>query len=198
MCPQARQEEITRLLHSAADGDQEAFDRVFDVVYEELRRLARQVRRGRASETLNTTALVHEAYLRLLPSRALGWESRGHFMGVAARAMRQVLVRAAERRTAAKRGGGAADLELKEAFQRPAGEHAGRVEPEQLLVLDEALDRLEGMSPRQARVVECRFFAGLSVEETADALDVSAPTVKRDWRAARAWLARELAPHDGG
>ena len=182
--------EVTRLLHSAADGDAAAFDKVFQLVYDELHRLAHALRRGRASETLNTTALVHEAYVRLIPSQKLEWAGRSHFLGVAARAMRQVMVRAAERRTAAKRGGGQAPMEFDEALHSD-GEGAP-VAPERVLVLDEALARLEALEPRQARVVECRFFAGLSVEETAQALEISEPTVKRDWRAARAWLAREM------
>jgi RNA polymerase sigma factor (TIGR02999 family) len=184
-------DDITRLLEAASAGEAEAFDRVFQLVYDELRRLARQVRRGRGSETLNTTALVHEAYLRLLPSRELGWEGRSHFLGVAARAMRQVLVRAAERRSSAKRGGGLSVLPLDDALQRPP-DGAG-VDPERVLALDGALRRLEVLSARQARVVECRYFAGLSVEETAAALGISEPTVKRDWSVARAWLARELS-----
>lgn len=190
MNTESQRDDITRLLRSATEGDERAFDRVFQIVYDELHGLAHHVRRGR-SATLNTTALVHEAYLRLLPSQDYPWEGRSHFMGVAARAMRQVLVRAAERKSTAKRGGGKADVSLDESHHKALG-GSGAVEPEQVLVLDEALDRLEAMNPRQARVVECRFFAGMSVEETAAALDISTPTVKRDWRAARAWLAREL------
>lgn len=190
MNTESQRDDITRLLRSATEGDERAFDRVFQIVYDELHGLAHHVRRGR-SATLNTTALVHEAYLRLLPSQDYRWEGRSHFMGVAARAMRQVLVRAAERKSTAKRGGGKADVSLDESHHKALG-GSGPVEPEQVLALDEALDRLEAMNPRQARVVECRFFAGLSVEETAAALDISTPTVKRDWRAARAWLAREL------
>ncbi len=182
--------EVTRLLHSAADGDEQAFDRVFQLVYDELHRLARIIRRGKASETLNTTALVHEAYVRLVPSQKLEWAGRGHFLAVAARAMRQVMVRAAERKTTAKRGGGEAPIAFEEELHGSSGD---QVSPERVLVLDEALARLEALEPRQARVVECRFFAGLSVEETAGALGISEPTVKRDWRAARAWLAREMA-----
>ena len=183
--------EVTRLLSAAGDGDAEAFRQVFDVVYDELHRLARQVRRGRASETMNTTALIHEAYLHLLPSRDLEWKNRGHFLAVAARAMRQVLVRAAEKRTAEKRGGGQVPVELNEAIHSDLDD-AIPVTPERIVALDEALHRLDEFAPRQARVVECRFFAGLSVEETAVALTISEPTVKRDWKAARAWLAREL------
>jgi RNA polymerase sigma factor (TIGR02999 family) len=190
---QTRDCEVSVLLASASAGEREAFDRVFKLVYDELRRLARQVRRGRASDTLSTTALVHEAYLRLLPSRGLAWEGRSHFMAVAARAMRQVLVRAAERHATAKRGGGQADLSLDESAHRPLQSDATMVDPTRLLALDSAVAQLEAFSPRQARVVECRFFAGLSVEETAQALAISEPTVKRDWSAARAWLAREVA-----
>lgn len=189
-----QREEITHLLESASGGDAEAFDRVFQVAYDELRRLARQVRRGRASETLNTTALVHEAYMRLLPSQGLAWEGRSHFMAVAARAMRQVLVRAAERRATAKRGGDKTHVPLADPLHRAEDGTPGRVEPERVLALDAALHELERLNVRQARVVECRFFAGLTVEETAGALDVSEPTVKRDWSAARAFLARELSP----
>ena len=185
--------DVTRLLNAAGDGDEDAFRRVFDVVYDELHRLAGQVRWGRASETLNTTALVHEAYLHLLPSQDLAWKNRGHFLAVAARAMRQVLVRAAEKRTAAKRGGGRVHAELDERIHTPADAEGMDATPERVVQLDDALRRLEEFAPRQARVVECRFFAGLSVEETAIALDVSEPTVKRDWRSARAWLAREVA-----
>jgi RNA polymerase sigma factor (TIGR02999 family) len=194
MEPATHPDEITRLLESAAAGDAGAFDEVFGVVYDELRRLARQVRRGRAPATLNTTALVHEAYLRLLPSHGLAWEGRAHFMAVAARAMRQVLVRAAERRAAAKRGGGRVPVSFDESLHQPSGADPGQgVEPERILALDSALTRLDQISARQARVVECRFFAGLSVAETALALQVSEPTVKRDWSAARAWLARSMA-----
>jgi RNA polymerase sigma factor (TIGR02999 family) len=189
---QTRDHEVSALLASASAGEREAFDRLFHLVYDELRRLARQVRRGRASDTLSTTALVHEAYLRLLPSRGLAWEGRSHFMAVAARAMRQVLVRAAERHATAKRGGGQVDLSLDESAHRPLQVDAAMVDPTRLLALDSAVSQLEAFSPRQARVVECRFFAGLSVEETAQALAISEPTVKRDWSAARAWLAREM------
>jgi RNA polymerase sigma factor (TIGR02999 family) len=186
-----RDEEVAALLERAAVGDRQSFDALFDILYNELRRLARQVRRGRASETLSTTVLVHEAYIRLLPSRGLAWSGRPHFMAVAARAMRQVLVRAAEQRTTAKRGGGHVPVELDESLHPGMGDRVA--DPERILALDAAVARLESFSPRQARVVEYRFFAGLSVEETARALEISEPTVKRDWRAARAWLAREMS-----
>jgi RNA polymerase sigma factor (TIGR02999 family) len=174
------------LVHAAGAGDREALDALFDRVYGELRRLAHRVRLGRAGETLCTTALVHEAYLKLLPSAHLEWRDRAHFLAVAARAMRQVLVNAAEQRLTEKRGGGEWAVTLDEGVQ------ASPIRAEELLALDGALDRLGALDERQARVVEHRFFAGLTAEETAAVLGVSVPTVHRDWRAARAWLAREL------
>ncbi len=174
------------LLQAVQAGEDGAFDHLFERVYEELRRLARQVRRGRADATLNTTALVHEAYIKLLPSQTLAWQDRAHFLRVAARAMRQVLVQAARHRMRQKRGGNALTVAFNEQL------HAATVQASELLSLDEALNRLEQLDARQARIVECRFFAGLTVEETAAVLDISTPTVKRDWRAARAWLARAL------
>lgn len=177
---------LTTLLDGVRAGRPEAFDRVFAQVYDELRRLAHAVRGGRAGATLDTTALVHEAYLKLAGSDALAAENRLHFMRIAARAMRQVLINAAERRAAAKRGGGQVDVTFEEQVRPGAVDAAG------LLALDEALTRLEALDPRQAQVVECRYFAGLTIRETAGALGVSVPTVNREWRMARAWLAREL------
>jgi len=142
------------------------------------------VRAGRAGATLSTTALVHEAYVKLRPARAGAWAGRAHFFGAAARAMRDVLVDAARRRAAEKRGGGAVLVTL--------GDAAEAVRPDELLALDEALVRLGALDVRQLRVVEYRFFAGLTAAETADALGVSTSTVEREWRGARAWLAREL------
>lgn len=184
--PPADGSETVALLAAAEAGDVAAFDRLFTRVYDELYALAHQVRRGRAGETLGTTALVHEAYLKLLPSRGGTWQDRGHFLAVAARAMRQVLVGAARARLAEKRGGadGAVSLD-------PEG-HPAPVRPEQLLALDEALGELAALDARQARVVEYRIFVGLTAEETAAVLGVSTPTVQRDWRAARAYLARAL------
>lgn len=185
--------EITRLLQAARDGDDEAMERLYSLLYDELKGLAHVVRRGGAPETLNTTALVHEAYVRLVPSRDIDWQDRRHFLRVAARAMRQVLVRAAERRSAEKRGGDRDPVTLDEELAEPAVQDgAGALRPETVLSLNRALEELATIDPRKADVVECRFFAGLGVEETADALDVSTATVKRDWRTARAWLARAL------
>jgi RNA polymerase sigma factor (TIGR02999 family) len=179
--------EVTQLLHEAQGGDRAAFDRLLALVYGELHRLARLVRRGRATDTLDTAALVHEAYLKLAPSAEAAIHDRVHFFRVAARAMRQVLVSEARRRLADKRGGGAAEVTFDD------GVFAARLDhPEELIALEEALAQLEALDERQARVVECRFFAGMTAEETARALGVSEPTVHRDWRAARAWLAARL------
>lgn len=178
---------VTALLEAARQGDGQAFDAVYQEVYDELRRLARVIRRGHAGATLNTTALVHEAYLRLVPARNLAWEDRMHFFRVAARAMRHALVEVARRQMADKRGGGAMTVFFDENV------HATPVRVEEVLALNDALAQLEALDPRQARIVECRFFAGLSVEETAEALGVGPATVKRDWRAARAWLVRALS-----
>jgi RNA polymerase sigma factor (TIGR02999 family) len=161
-------------------------DRLFSMAYEELRRMAAHVRRGDPSQTLNPTALVNEAYLKLARSPGLRVESPLHFKRIAARAMRQVLVEAARRRDTAKRGSGVAHVTLD---PRLDGEIEASAE---VIALDEALDDLEQAAPRQARVVELRFFGGLDVAETAEALAVSEATVSRDWRAARAWLSGEL------
>jgi RNA polymerase sigma factor (TIGR02999 family) len=177
---------VTALLHSARAGDEGALDRLFSCVYDELRRLAHRVRSSARGDTLNTTALVHEAYIKLVPSGELDWAGRGHFFGVAARAMRQVLVDAARKRRADKRGGGAVMLTLGDDAA------AAPMAVEQLIELDEALKRLAQLDERQVRVVEHRFFAGLTTAETAEVMGLSVPTVERDWRAARAWLALAL------
>jgi RNA polymerase sigma factor (TIGR02999 family) len=167
------------------------FDAIFTAAYDELRRLAAVVRRNGASETLSPTALVNEAYLKLAASPELADTTPLHFRRIAARAMRQVLVEAARRRTADKRGGGSEPLTLDEqlvATELAAGE---------LIALDAALDALAAVNARQARVVELRYFAGLEVLEVAEALGVSEATVNRDWRVARAWLAARLSEGDG-
>lgn len=162
-------------------------DELFSATYEELRRLAWSVRREDPGATITATALVHEAWLKLAASRALDPESRLHFKRIAARAMRQVLVEAARHRTAGKRGGG--DAVVVTLDDSLAG---GTGTADELLALDAALDALAVLEPRQAQMVECRFFGGLSVAETAELLGVSEATVLRDWRSSRAWLAREL------
>lgn len=180
--------EVTLLLRQWQGGDEAALDRLLPVVYDELRRRAhRHVRRERDGPTLCTTALVHEAFLALAADPPAALADRAHFYAVASRVMRRVLVWAARRRTAAKRGGGLPDLPLDPSVWLAAPRL------DEALAVDAALDRLERLDPRLCRVVECRHFGGLSVDETAAALGVSAATVKRDWQAARAWLRRELA-----
>jgi RNA polymerase sigma factor (TIGR02999 family) len=178
--------EITAILAALRGGDRDAFGAVFPLVYDELRQMARRRMRGeRPGHTLSPTALVHEAYLKLAGLERIEWRNRAQFFAVAAQAMRQVLVDHALRRKARKRGGGQVHVTLGEvAAQAP------RVE--EILSLDEALRRLESFDERRARVVVCRFFAGMEVDETAAALGVSEATVKRDWSFARAWLNREL------
>src|SRR5262245_31942823 len=164
----------------------QAVDDLYSATYEELRRLAARVRRGDPSETLNTTALVNEAYLKLAGSPGVKALSRLHFKRIAARAMRQLLVEAARRRNSAKRGGGQIAITLDESIA--ANMHVS----EDMLALDAAIEDLARLHPRQALMVEYRFFGGLDLNETVQALEVSESTVDRDWRAARAWLATEL------
>lgn len=180
--------EIAAFLEALAAGEDVPLGELFSAAYSRLHSLAHdQRRRWRGQETLSTTALVHEAYLKLSQQESPQWQSRGHFFRVAARAMRHILINYAERSRAAKRGGGSPHV----AAEEVPLVHESRIE--ELLALDEALTRLEDLSPRQAQVVECRFFAGLDVEETAEALTVSPATVMRDWRRGKAWLYRELA-----
>jgi RNA polymerase sigma factor (TIGR02999 family) len=183
-----RQETITEALSRLRAGEAGALDRLVPLIYDDLRRLARRQLAGRGPRrTLDTTGLVHEAYLKFAGLRGAQWRDRGHFFAVAARAMRHVLIDYARGRRRHKRGGGQPHVTLDET--RIAVEE----EAEHILALDEALTRLAGQEERLARVVECRFFAGLSEAETASALDVSERTVQRDWERARAWLKRELA-----
>jgi RNA polymerase sigma factor (TIGR02999 family) len=179
---------ITHLLKEWNAGDTQALDRLTPLVYEELRhQAARYLRRERPGHTLQTTALIHEAYLRLVDAKDVDWQSRAHFFAIAANLMRRVLVDHARRRDADKRAGSQIRLPLDEAFG-----FVNEIDVD-LLAIDEALDRLETLDSQQARVVELRFFSGLTVEETATALGVSPKTVKRDWSVARAWLRREIA-----
>lgn len=185
------QGDVTRLLRVASEGDAEALRKVLGMLYERLRLIAhRQLGREAEGHTLETDGLVHEAYLRLEGLDRIRWRDRQHLLSMAARAMRRVLIDYAEQRRAEKRGGGAVPVALDDAAGAVAcvDRHA-----DELHALDEALARLAALSPRQSGVVECRFFAGLSVEETAEALALSPATVKRDWVAARAWLNRELS-----
>jgi RNA polymerase sigma factor (TIGR02999 family) len=180
------QGEVTRLLQAAVGGDQDALDRLVPLVYEDLRRLAhRQLGREGGGHTLQTTGLVHEAYLKLAGGSGGGAVNRAHFLAIAARAMRQVLVDYARRRKAEKRGGGMVYVTLND------GEQGLDVSSDDLLALDEVLDQLE---PRQKQVVELRYFGGLEEKDIAETLNVSERTVRRDWVKARAWLYRALYP----
>jgi RNA polymerase sigma factor (TIGR02999 family) len=183
--------DLTALLVDLRAGDPRAVDAILPHVYAELQELAhRQLRAERSDHTLNTTALVHEAYLRLVRQDRVDWQGRAHFLGVAALAMRRILVTYAKARRAEKRGGGVAAGTLDDALV------GADDRPDDLLALDEALDRLAERSERQARVVEMHVFGGLTHEETAAALGVSEPTVRRDWRMARAWLSHALRADD--
>ncbi len=190
----ANQPDVTRLLGAIRAGDPASFEALFRVVYDELHRRAHfELRDGPSAPTLSTTALVHEAYLKLTGTSDPDWENRRHFFRVAARAMRQIVVDAARRRMADKRGGGEAALDL------DALEVGVESRADEFVALEEALSRLEDMNPRLGQVVELRFFAGLSVEETAEAMETSERTVKRDWRLARAFLHGALtADGEGG
>lgn len=190
--------EITHLLKAWAGGDRGALDRLTPVVYQRLRRqAAHYLRRERQGQTLQPTALVHEAFVRLLDGAEVDWRDRGHFYAVAANVMRRVLVDVARARIAKKRRGGAERADHSTAFdldRLPAG---GSDPAQTLCELDDALTTLARLDPRRAQVVELRFFGGLTVEETAQALGTSPQTVMRDWKVARAWLARELSGSDG-
>jgi RNA polymerase sigma factor (TIGR02999 family) len=188
---------VQRLLEKLRAGDRRAFDDLFPLVYEELRRAAgRQRRRWDGDDSLNTTALVHEAYLRLAGTASMGWRNQPHFLAVASKAMRQILIDNAKRRRAAKRGGGLRRVPIEEIETAlKSGGDASEAGADALVALEDALIRLEAHDARQSRIVECRFFGGMAIEETATALGVSPATVKRGWAMAQAWLYRELATH---
>jgi RNA polymerase sigma factor (TIGR02999 family) len=186
---QAKQD-ITEILREWSSGNQEALDKLMPLVYDELHRQAAQyLRRERPDHTLQTTALIHEAYLKLIDQRDVDWESRTHFFAIAAQAMRRILVDYAKTRNREKRGGAAKTLPLEEAFEVQAKEEKSV----DLIALDEALTKLAEIDEQQARVVELRYFADLSLEETAKALKISRATAARDWSVAKAWLLRELS-----
>jgi RNA polymerase sigma factor (TIGR02999 family) len=180
--------EVSLLLQGWRNGDRNALDALLPLVYKELRRLAHfQLRKERPDHTLQSAALVHEAYLRLVGLNPPQWESRTHFFAIAAQLMRQILVDYARRHRAAKRGGGAGNLSLDEVPM------LSRQKDVDVLSLDEALKALAKIDPRQSRVVELRFFAGLSLAEISEVLEIAPATVQRDWTAARAWLHREIS-----
>jgi RNA polymerase sigma factor (TIGR02999 family) len=183
--------DVTALLDDWSRGDRRALDRLLPLVYAELRRVAtRQLRRERNGHTLQPTALVHEAYLRLVEQRNVEWQNRAHFYGVAAQVMRRILVDHARRQTARKRGDGAQRVPIEDIAETVAAEVP-------VLVLDQALGRLEQLDPGLAHIVELRAFGGLTIDEVAHVLNVSVSTAKRDWRTAKAWLRNELVPGSG-
>ena len=182
---------VTRLLLEWRDGDAQALDELAPIVYDELRRLARRyMRRERAGHTLQTTALVHEAYLRLV-GEDVAWEGRDHFFAIAATVMRRILVEFARRRQAEKRGGGVEDVPLHEVDRSPTPATASGPDAE-LLALDVALEQLASIDERKSRIVELRFFGGMTIDETACVLGVSHATVERDFKMAKAWLSSTM------
>lgn len=179
--------EVTRLLDDVREGDREAFDRLFPLVYRELRRIAAgRLAGARRDHTLAPTAVVHEAYLKMVDQKGVPWQSRAHFFAIAARAMRQILIDHARRKQAIKRGG---DLHPTTLTRKPLGLE---IPIDEMLALDEALDRLEELDPRLRQVVEMRFFGGLEEKEVAEVLGLTTRTIQRDWTKARAWLYKEL------
>lgn len=182
-----RAEDLTGLLIEWREGDESALEKLTPLVYDELRRIAhRYMQRERNGHTLQTTALVNEAYLRLAGQQKIQWQSRAHFFAVSAQVMRHILIDHARRRHYAKRGGEASQVQLEDTAAMSQQRAA------ELVALDDALDELAKLDPRKARVVELRYFGGLSLEETAEVLEISVMTVRRDWRAAKAWLFRAV------
>lgn len=187
---EAQTHDLTQLLIEWSNGDQTALDKLVPVVEQELRHLAHHyMRRERAGHTLQTTALVNEAFVRMVNRKGVHWQNRAHFFGIAAQLMRTILVDHARSHASAKRGGGADKLELNEAVV------ISQDKASEVIALDEALKQLELIDPQQSRIVELRFFGGLTVEEAAEVLHVSPATIKREWSTAKAWLFRELAKH---
>jgi RNA polymerase sigma factor (TIGR02999 family) len=179
---------VTELLIGWGNGDKEALDQLLPLVYDELRRqAARYLRRERVGHTLQTTALIHEAYLRLVDQKNVHWQNRAHFFGIAAQLMRRILVDHARTKKRNKRGGSDIRVSLADA------KVTAKVQDLDVVALDEALDRLAEIDEQQSKIVELRFFSGLTVEETAEVLAISPATVKRDWSVAKAWLHREIS-----
>jgi RNA polymerase sigma factor (TIGR02999 family) len=184
--------DVTTLLLDWGKGDADALNHLTPLVYGELRRIAgHHLRRERPDHTLQSTALVHEVYLKLIDQQRVQWQDRDHFFAVASQMIRRILISHARAHKAAKRGAGATKLLFDEAIGLPGGESAD------LLALDDALESLSQVDPQQGRIVELRFFGGLSIEATAKILEISPATVKRDWNVAKAWLYRELARSTG-
>jgi RNA polymerase sigma factor (TIGR02999 family) len=187
LMPQSPQN-VTQLLVGWSNGDKEALDKLVPLVYDELRKqAARYLRRERVGHTLQTTALIHEAYIRLVDQKNVRWQNRAHFFGIAAQLMRRILVDHARSKGRAKRGGSNIRVSLSQAELKSAGQNLD------IVAIDEALERLAKIDEQQSKIVELRFFSGLTVEETAAVLSISPATVKRDWSVARAWLHREIS-----
>ena len=183
-------DDVTRLLQEWRSGSPEALDRLIPLVYAELRTMAaRYIARERPDHTLQTTGLVHEAYVKLVDQREVQWQNRAHFFGIAAKLMRRILVDDARHRLRSKRGGGAAPLQIDD---MPIAAPAPGLDAIDAVALDRALQELEQLDPDQARIVELRFFGGLTLEETAAVLEISPATVKREWAVAKGWLYRAL------
>jgi RNA polymerase sigma factor (TIGR02999 family) len=187
-CCMTEKSDVTRLLNKAQNGDKESLDKLLPLIYDELRRVAaNQLRAERENHTLQATALVHEAYLRLLEQQEVDWQNRAHFFSIAAEMMRRILVNYAIQRNAKKRGDGVTRISLDDAISFSNGES-----DLDLVSLDAALKRLSEFDATQARIVELRFFGGLTIEEVAEVLDISESTVKREWKMAKAWLKTQL------
>ncbi len=198
------QQPVTQLLAQWRDGDERAFAQLSGIMYEELRQLAQShLRRERSNHTIQSTALVNEAFVRLVSQQSVDWQSRAHFIGLASKLMRRVLVDYARARLANKRGGGVGVLSLDEMAEPSEADAAPNTTPtalqhldshtqDEVSAIDQALLRLEKIDPRQSQIVEMRYFGGLTVEQTAEAIGISEATVKREWTLARAWLRREL------
>jgi RNA polymerase sigma factor (TIGR02999 family) len=188
-----RRESVAKLLGELRDGRREAFEELFPLVYHELRELAHRHRQGwKGDETLNTTALVHEAYLKLVDQRRATYDSEAHFLAAAAKAIRHILINYARDRRAQKRGGGWQQISLSDDRVARGSQPAAPSWDDRIVALDEALQRLAGFSERQGRIVECRFFGGMTIEQTATALGLSTATVTRGWGMAQAWLRQDL------
>ncbi|MFB3131409.1 MAG: sigma-70 family RNA polymerase sigma factor [Rhodothermales bacterium] len=187
---------VTRLLDAIRAGNHDALNALFPLVYQEMRAQAQaQRRRWHGNHTVNTTALVHEAYLKLIDQTQIRWNSRAHFLGVAAKAMRHILIDYARQRQRKKRGGGQPHVPFDDVEGRLADPGAFSLSEERataLVALDAALERLHGLNERQSRIVECRFFGGMTIPDTTEFLGLSPATVKRDWRLAQTWLYREM------
>jgi RNA polymerase sigma-70 factor (ECF subfamily) len=187
--PQSSSNEITQMLIELTDGNQEVVNQILPHIYDELRRLAGgYLRRERPDHTLQPTALVHEAYMKLIDQKQVRWQNRAHFFGIAAQVMRRILMDHARKNKAEKRGGDADKLPLEEEILLVSADSSN-----QLLALDDALRTLAELDPQKAKIVELRYFGGLSIEETAEVMGVSVPTINRQWRMAKAWLYGQLA-----